>query len=433
NNNGTPDDEEAFTVLYKKGEHGAFTEDVADKTKFEDQSAGADTPAYAGETDAAKGGKPQGEENWVFVGWNEKDGDVAATVSGADADADSVITYIAVWAIDNNNNGIPDEDEDFPITYPDADKDDDGDGKPDEVTEEVPYGTKIQVDPNGGTWKGSPEVQTFTITGEFNDLKEEPTRTDYAFVGWKKTDGTDGVKYVFTAQWKDDKNHNNIPDEDEDFPITYPDADKDDDGDGKPDEVTEEVPYGTKIQVDPNGGTWKGSTEVQTFTITGEFNDLKEEPTRTDYVFAGWKKTDGTDGVKYVFTAQWKDDKNNNGIPDEDEEFVITFLPNGGTIGGSTDPVVVNAKYGEVITIIDAPERDGYTFLLWRGSEYQPGDTYEVTEDHTFTAEWEKKDPVAPPKTGDDSSWFFWILLMAASLLAMAGAVFGRRRRDMSR
>ena len=329
NNNGTPDDEEAFTVLYKKGEHGAFTEDVADKTKFEDQSAGADTPAYAGETDAAKGGKPQGEENWVFVGWNEKDGDVAATVSGADADADSVITYIAVWAIDNNNNGIPDEDEDFPITYPDADKDDDGDGKPDEVTEEVPYGTKIQVD--------------------------------------------------------------------------------------------------------PNGGTWKGSTEVQTFTITGEFNDLKEEPTRTDYVFVGWKKTDGTDGVKYVFTAQWKDDKNNNGIPDEDEEFVITFLPNGGTIGGSTDPVVVNAKYGEVITIIDAPERDGYTFLLWRGSEYQPGDTYEVTEDHTFTAEWEKKDPVAPPKTGDDSSWFFWILLMAASLLAMAGAVFGRRRRDMSR
>ena len=36
-------------------------------------------------------------------------------------------------------------------------------------------------------------------------------------------------------------------------------------------------------------------------------------------IFAGWKKTAGEGDAKYNFTAQWKDDKNENGIPDEDE------------------------------------------------------------------------------------------------------------------
>ena len=69
------------------------------------------------------------------------------------------------------------------------------------------------------------------------------------------------------------------------------------------------------------------------------------------------------------------------------------------------------------VKIHDAPTREGYDFLYWKGSEYQPGDAYTVIEDHKFVAQWQKKSiqpvPVTPdnptpakqvdvaPKTGD--------------------------------
>ena len=45
---------------------------------------------------------------------------------------------------------------------------------------------------------------------------------------------------------------------------------------------------------------------------------------------------------------------------------------------------------GEVISIHEAPTREGYVFDYWKGSEYQPGDKYTVVEDHVFTAQWKK-------------------------------------------
>ncbi len=84
--------------------------------------------------------------------------------------------------------------------------------------------------------------------------------------------------------------------------------------------------------------------------------------------------------------------------PSVGDEARITYDPSGGVLRGGTDPVVVDAKVGDTITIIEAPERDGYNFLYWKGSEYQPGDSYVVVGDHTFTAEWEKKSD----KGGDD-------------------------------
>ena len=73
--------------------------------------------------------------------------------------------------------------------------------------------------------------------------------------------------------------------------------------------------------------------------------------------------------------------------------FTITYDPNGGTLKGSTSPVTETHAYGSKITIADAPEREGYTFLYWQGSEYQPGDEYTVTGKHIFTAQWEENTP----------------------------------------
>ncbi|MBP3883945.1 MAG: InlB B-repeat-containing protein [Olsenella sp.] len=45
---------------------------------------------------------------------------------------------------------------------------------------------------------------------------------------------------------------------------------------------------------------------------------------------------------------------------------------------------------GREIRIHEAPTREGYTFDYWKGSAYQPGDAYTVTEDHTFVAQWKR-------------------------------------------
>ena len=69
---------------------------------------------------------------------------------------------------------------------------------------------------------------------------------------------------------------------------------------------------------------------------------------------------------------------------------ILAFDFGGGTIDGKTS-LVIEADVGDIITIPEAPVRDGYTFKYWKGSEYYPGDKYTVEGDHTFTAVWEKK------------------------------------------
>ena len=116
--------------------------------------------------------------------------------------------------------------------------------------------------------------------------------------------------------------------------------------------------------------------------------------------------------------------------------FTIIFDPNGGTFAdGSTENVIVHAKYNEVITIIDAPTREGYTFLYWKGSEYQPGDSYTVTGDHTFVAQWETEAQPEPkpadvlPKTSDPTAYTAMAYAAATGLSAIATGLRLRRRR----
>ncbi len=136
------------------------------------------------------------------------------------------------------------------------------------------------------------------------------------------------------------------------------------------------------------------------------------------------------------------------------EEFSITFDLGGGTIDGKPGPIVMKIKKGDKITMPKAPVRDGYKFRYWKGSRYNPGDTYVVTEDHTFTAVWEKN-PINPeiidnggksksktskttgsntktntgksPNTADSSMTLLWAALLAAALLTLL--VFARRTR----
>ena len=83
---------------------------------------------------------------------------------------------------------------------------------------------------------------------------------------------------------------------------------------------------------------------------------------------------------------------------------VITIKLNSGKwADGTTAPKTYAVEVGKYFTLPEAPIRDGYTFLYWEGSRYNPGDKYKVTgADHTFTAVWEKNGVrnKKPPKTG---------------------------------
>ncbi len=131
--------------------------------------------------------------------------------------------------------------------------------------------------------------------------------------------------------------------------------------------------------------------------FTGETVRLEEEdriPLRAGYVLdetaenrmEGVVAADGSLTLKIYFRPTYR----------------IIFDPNGGTIEGSEDPVEQIHFWGDEIVILREPDRPGWTFLYWRGSEYQPGDRYTVTEDHTFVAEWKRNEPEPGPEPDPD-------------------------------
>ena len=124
--------------------------------------------------------------------------------------------------------------------------------------------------------------------------------------------------------------------------------------------------------------------------------------------------------------------------------YKITYVLNGGVYNGSSDDIVEIYSAGEVISIHEAPTREGYVFDYWKGSEYQPSDKYTVVEDHVFTAQWKK---AAKPddddgkkdnsggkrgsaRTGDPNDPMLWLMLLIASLAGLGGAYTVRRRRS---
>ncbi len=86
-----------------------------------------------------------------------------------------------------------------------------------------------------------------------------------------------------------------------------------------------------------------------------------------------------------------------------EEEYTITVDPNGGNWNGDTAIKTYKYKKNRTFILDAAPEREGYKFLYWKGSEYQPGEKYTVKGDHTFTAEWKKEEVKPEPKNPSDN------------------------------
>ena len=143
-------------------------------------------------------------------------------------------------------------------------------------------------------------------------------------------------------------------------------------------------------------GTQVADQTVEEGTVVTE----PTAPTAEGWTFGGWY-TAAACTTAFDFTtpitadttiyAKWTE------ILPVPVKHTISYDLNGGTMDGSTGIVTVDIEEGTVITL-PAPTREGYVFDYWEGSKYYAGDSYTVTEDHTFTAQWKEVEPSNPTK-----------------------------------
>ena len=212
------------------------------------------------------------------------------------------------------------------------------------------------------------------------------------------------------------------------------------------------------------------------------------------YAFAGWKKTDGVDGILYVFTAQWKtctpvsskDAMDVDGTPAKhdppvkkvvkgdkplkDDKFVFEFKAIGNTAGLAQNPmpsgsdgqvkrVTLKAgeeyEFGEMIFTVPGT----YNYVTTEVNDHLVGYTYDTTAyTVTYIVEQDgdslkatrlfRKDgkdvsiatfefnntyktpvPETSPRAGDDGHLVLWLCILISSLLALIAMLwFGKRR-----
>ena len=216
----------------------------------------------------------------------------------------------------------------------------------------------VTYDCNGGT-SGCPDNVSGLLNNTNINLAAAPTKTGYTFSGWKTGETTynAGAQYTvignvtFTAQWTI-----------ETYTITYKP------GYEGPADITETKTYNVAYTIASN-------------TFAGE----------TGHTFTGWKDGDNKDyapGDQYTtnapltLTAQWT----------TATMYTVQFDCNGGESGCPTASQIVAEN--TVITIPDAPTREGYTFNTagWYCYKdygwYSPGSPYQVTGNVTFEARW---------------------------------------------
>ena len=399
----------AYTVTYTDGveDEEVFADEV-----HENLSSGVATPAFSGGTPTRTG--------YVFKGWNPE---VAATVTGN-------ATYVATWGEDKNNNGIDDNEETkYTVTYTDG-----VDGE--EVFADQVYGNLLSG------------VDTPAFKGT-------PTREGYVFKGWNPAvAATVTGNAIYVARWGEDKNNNGIADDEETkYTVRYTDGVNDgvifadqvygnllsgvdtpafkgtpkregyvfkDWNPSVAEKVTGDVTYVATWGKDKNNNGIDDNEETK-YTVTytdgvdGEvFADqvygnllsgvatpaFEGTPTREGYVFKGWKPAVAekvTGDVTYV--ATWGEDKNNNGIADDEEtKYTVRY-----TDGVDEEVIFADQVYGNLLSGVDTPAfkgtptREGYVFKGWK-----PAVAEKVTGDVTYVAVWEKaKDNNGDTKPGD--------------------------------
>ena len=212
----------------------------------------------------------------------------------------------------------------------------------------------LRVDPNGGIWSGSADVQSFS--GDYGTTKSipDPVRPGYTFAGWVKSDGfhgslnnavytfgaDNGVTDVLTASWTA-KRYKVI------------------------------LQKGTGIQSVSGAGSYTVGQSVKIDAVPA-----------TGYHWKGWIGTYETDTKQYTFSMPMQDVSMTADA--EINHSTLRVDPNGGTWNGSADVQSFTENYGVAKSIPD-PVRPGYTFSGWVKSDAFHGSLNNAV--YTFGAE----------------------------------------------
>ena len=196
-----------------------------------------------------------------------------------------------------------------------------------------------------------------------------PTRTGYYFTGWspaEKNPITENTTY--TAQWSAKK---------------------------------------YRVLLVSNMGGSGDSTDWQDF-VYDEEKPLKEavyySNSRKGYVLAGWNTERDGSGTGYSagqvvknltesgsiwLYAQWKEDRNGNGIADDEEQrYTVQYIANPDDPADPSNQTTGNLLAGDQTPAYEGgtPARTGYTFAGW-----EPAVAETVTGNVTYTAKWSAK------------------------------------------
>ena len=181
------------------------------------------------------------------------------------------------------------------------------------------------------------------------------------------------------------------------------------------------------ITYNANGGSGSMSTDYLTWTYDGlwdyeSYTAKSCKFTKSGATFKGWNtKADGTGTSVPVGTqlggqktnsdpitlyAQWSD----SSTPST-PTYTITFDANGGSLSGTkTYSIKTGATYKSVIgSTMPTPTRSGYTFNGWYNEKYgytlNLNDTFNVTENVTFKAQWTQNSTPTPDPEPETKDW----------------------------
>lgn len=167
-----------------------------------------------------------------------------------------------------------------------------------------------------------------------------------------------------------------------------------------------------KLTIDPNGGTWNGSTSNQTFTQKYGTTKTISNPTRVGYNFAGWK----LNGYGSFSNQTYTYGAGNGELVAQWTRIVLKVTFDASTNGGSPNSKK-NVNYGDTVGTLPTPTKPFYKFIGWfskavGGTQISANNV--ITSNVTFYAQYKIDASVKVKYNGNNLPAIVWVKVNGA-------------------
>ena len=291
----------------------------------------------------------------------------------------------------------------------------------------------LTINPNGGSYNGSTETKTSSVTYGTDVDISDPVRAGYTFTGWTVSSdkaSLNGKKLTMgledctlTANWAINSYpwiayHNKMNVTGSGYTLVSADTKEGTADFGSkvtptvntytgftsPASKTITIVVDTKpstknvvnynydrnkytLTINPNGGTYNGSTSSTTTSEYFEAVKTIKSPTKTGYTFTKWTKTGNSTLTDTTLTMGSENTTLTANY--EANKYTVSFNANGGDVDTASKEVTYKGTYGELPTAT----RDGYVFLGWftdasSGAQIKEDSPVTITANQTLYAHW---------------------------------------------